>query len=86
MRFNLTNSRLTWTVSSFAMLLSGAIIAGCDSGTDSPEVKQQAQARVDGLKQEEDKADAALKQKLGKNAPTLRSIKGGIKTDQPGKQ
>jgi hypothetical protein len=59
-------------------MVGAAAFAGCGSSADSPEAKQSAQARTDQIHKEEDLGTAALKKSLGKNAPMLKSIKGGL--------
>jgi hypothetical protein len=60
------------------MVGAAVFFTGCSSGADTPEAKQAAQARTEQIHKEEEAANAALKKKMGKNAPTPRSIKGAI--------
>jgi hypothetical protein len=91
MRFHLSGPRRPWPVLSLAALLWAAIITGCESSRpslDDPEVKKQVQARQEIVNKEEDQANAILKKRKGKNAPVMKSFKGGggIKVGQPESQ
>ena len=55
-----------------------ALAAGCGFSGASPATPTLVQAQQAVIHKEEDKANAILKKRLGKKAPTLRSIKGGI--------
>lgn len=81
MRFHPRTPKLAWTFLSASVVMLAAMIAGCDSGPgmNSPEVKQQLESRQASIAKEEDKGNAALKKRGGKNAEQIKSIKGGIK-------
>jgi hypothetical protein len=69
-----------WRLVSFAAVLTLPIIAGCDStpSADDPETKKQLQAQQSSVRKADEGANAALKKRLGKNAPQMKSIKGNI--------
>jgi hypothetical protein len=69
----------------FGLVMSAAMIAGCDSSADpnTPEAKKQIQASRENMQKEEDKINADLKKNRGgKGAPTLRNIKAGLKAPE----
>ena len=78
MSFHFRVPKPAWSGFLCPAMVAAAIFAGCSAGGDSPEAKQGAQARTDQIHKEEDIANAAMKKKFGKNAPTLKSIKGAF--------
>jgi len=82
MRQHLRVLRLPSIFLSFVVVISAAMIAGCESGADpdSPEAKKVSQATRESIQKVDEKNTADLK-KRNKNAPVLKSIKGGIKSE-----
>jgi hypothetical protein len=67
---------------SFGLVLSTAMVAGCDSSQDptTPEAKKLAEATRENIrKADEQNSELLKKAKGGKNAPSVHNIKGGIK-------
>jgi len=75
--------KLASSIVSGGLFLAFAMVAGCDSGTDSSTTSQQSATRNEQVRQEEQKANDALKKQMGTKAPVLRSIKGGINQAPP---
>jgi hypothetical protein len=90
MRFHLRGPRRAWPVRLLPALLCATIITGCDSrpNPDSPEAKQQIQARQEQVQKGVDEANALMRRRQGKKAEVLKSFKGGggIKLGQPESQ
>jgi hypothetical protein len=78
MRFYPRMPKATRSFPSLPALLLVAGLTGCDNAND-PAVKEQVQAQQDVIKKGEEEANAQLKKTGGKNAPTLRLSKPGLK-------
>jgi hypothetical protein len=80
-------SKPAFLLMSLGLVLSVALISGCESGQDpnSPEVKAQAEARRAEIQKADEAATAQIKKnaKGNKNSPTLRTIKGGLNNSKP---
>jgi hypothetical protein len=68
---------------SSGLVMSAALIAGCDPGQDpsSPEAKQQAQAAQENIEKIDEKNNEIMKKK-NKGAPQMKNIKNGLKSQQ----
>jgi hypothetical protein len=81
MRRNLRNvSRAAFMFLPFGLVLSFALVTGCDStiDPDSPEAKAQTQATAAAAQKADEAANEQIKKKGGKNTATLRNMKGRL--------
>ena len=76
-----------WMRASVAAMLLTGVFAGCDSSQDlsNPATKKQFEANQEKLRETEDRANAAIQKKGGKNAEPIKSIKGNIKVPDSAK-
>jgi hypothetical protein len=68
-----------------AVLGCAALLSGCDSSGDpsSPEAQKEIQARKAEIQKQDEKFTVQNKKSGGKNAATLKSIKGGRTSSPP---
>lgn len=78
MRFRLSTTKAAWSFLSLPVVMSAAILAGCDSApdTNSPEAQKQ--------RDERNAVIAKGEEQINKNSKVpLKSIKSGLKGGQP---
>jgi len=80
-----TVSKLATGLVPLGLVISAALIAGCDSAPDpnSPAAKAQSDATKATIQKTDDSIAEQLKKKGGKNAVAPKNIKGGINVKTP---